>query len=173
MMRSAVAIALFPPIEHRGANQESEYDRGFAAGRLSAQSAAAETLAGLRVAFEKAQEEAEAAHILIRNDMIEATRRLVIACAPALAARSTLDALTEALSAGDTARGPIIVRISPDIAEAVSALGIDAAIEIDPSLAPGSASVRWRHGGFDSSPMRAIDSVIALIIQYADKGIEP
>ena len=172
MTRSAVAIALFPPLAPAHPDIGSEFDRGFDAGRMSAESAAAVALAALRLAFDTAQAEAEAASQLVRDEMIEATRRLIVACAPQLAARATLEALSEVLGAAINGQGAVTISVAPDIAEAVRALASDAAVEVDPSAPVGSASVRWRHGGLDSSPMRAIESVIELINQQSCNGAE-
>lgn len=173
MTRNAAVVALFPPLEPARVTRESDYDRGFTAGVAHAQSAADTAIAAIRAAFDDAQRQAAAEAAHAQEQVVEMTRRLLVACAPKLAARATLDALSAALATVRANEGPVSIRVAPDIAGAVRALGFSAAIEIDESLPVGAARARWLQGGLDSSPIDAIESVIALINQYADQGGEP
>ena len=171
MTKNAVAIALFPPLEPANPVPANDYDRGFEAGLMSAKTSNAAAIAALRRAFEAARAESEAASLLVRDEMIEATRRLLVACAPALATCATLDALSEALSVAIDKQGPVSIRVASDIADTVRALAGDIALEIDPSSPNGSVSVRWRDGGLDSNPLRAIETVVELIKMKSCKDI--
>lgn len=148
---------------------EAARAEGYAAGEAEARQRWAGDLHSLQSAMSALQTALAESEAARRSDLCEALRSILAAVSPQLATRMLLDDVAARLAATTSAldAGAVITANEETAALLASSLGGKrSAVEIviDPSLAFGDVSGRWRGGGVDArigAALAALDDFLA------------